>query len=128
MEKFGHRRPVCDNNAPMGRRDRQSAVAPLSAELERMFGSRRMSAGLSLGRVLNVWRKVVGKKVAEAATPVWFEGGELRIATKHSVWANELQLMSEALKRSLNEEIGEELVESVSVYVGKMPSGDQAET
>lgn len=110
----------------MGRRDRQSAVVPVASDMARMFGSRRMAAGLSLGRVQNVWRKVVGKKVAEAAAPVWFEDGELRIAAVHSVWANELQLMSEALKRNLNEELKDELVKSVSVFVAKVPESQAA--
>jgi len=83
-----------------------------------------MAAGLSLGRVQNVWTKVVGKKVAQAARPVWFEDGELRVAAVHSVWANELQLTSEVLKRNLNEELKDELVKSVSVFVAKVPSAE----
>lgn len=63
--------------------------------------------------VAAVWADVVGAEVAANARPVHLQRGRLVVSTSSSVWAQTLQLMSEAVLAGLKERVGAGVVERV---------------
>jgi predicted nucleic acid-binding Zn ribbon protein len=61
-----------------------------------------------LAAVQAVWDEVVGERVAAVAQPVSERGGELIVACADPVWAQELDLMQEQLRRTLREQLGDD--------------------
>jgi len=61
-----------------------------------------------LAAVQSVWEAVVGERVAAAAEPVSERQGEVTVVCVDSVWAQELDLMQEQLRRGLREQLGDD--------------------
>jgi predicted nucleic acid-binding Zn ribbon protein len=61
-----------------------------------------MSPATLLAEVQAVWPATVGELVAKEATPVSERAGALTVACSASVWAQELELMSEPIIERLN--------------------------
>lgn len=80
--------------------DASRATAPRGAE----DPARRLAAA---------WPDVVGEEVAANARPVHLQRGRLVVSTSSSVWAQTLQLMSEAVLARLTERLGAGVVEQV---------------
>jgi len=80
--------------------DASRATAPRGAE----DPARRLAA---------IWPDVVGEEVAANARPVHLRRGRLVVSTSSSVWAQTLQLMSEAVLARLTERLGAGVVEQV---------------
>jgi predicted nucleic acid-binding Zn ribbon protein len=59
-----------------------------------------------LARVQRVWEDAVGAAIAREAEPVSERGGVVTVGCRSSVWAQELDLMSEALVERLNDALG----------------------
>jgi predicted nucleic acid-binding Zn ribbon protein len=60
-----------------------------------------------------VWEDVVGEQIATVATPVSERDGEVTIACRDSVWAQELDLMQEQLLQRLADGLGEQAPRSL---------------
>lgn len=43
-------------------------------------------------RILMLWRRIVGKKVADNASPARLDNGVLKVAVKNSIWMQEMIL------------------------------------
>ncbi len=56
----------------------------------------------TLAEVQSAWREAVGPMIAERAWPVAARGGVLTVSCESSVWAQELDLMSETICQRLN--------------------------
>ena len=67
----------------------------------------------ALYRIVRVWRRALGERVAARATPVAFADGTLVAAVRGATWLQELQFLREEVRRKLNEALGEELVTGV---------------
>ena len=61
----------------------------------------------TLGRVQGCWSAVAGPAVAEEATPCAERDGTLTVRCSSSVWAEELNLLSQELLERLNEALRE---------------------
>ena len=83
--------------------------------------------------VAAAWADVVGTEVAANARPVHLQRGRLVVSTSSSVWAQTLQLMSEAVLAGLRERVGPGVVERVVFrHAGweerpQRPAGDEDE-
>lgn len=60
-----------------------------------------------LAAVQTAWASAVGDQLAAVATPVAEREGTLTIECADAVWAQELDLMQEALLKRLRDELGE---------------------
>jgi predicted nucleic acid-binding Zn ribbon protein len=60
-----------------------------------------------LGAIQGVWAEAVGARLAAVASPVSTRAGTLTIEVTDSVWAQELDLMQDALLERLREALGE---------------------
>jgi predicted nucleic acid-binding Zn ribbon protein len=78
---------------------------PLAGPLEVLAW--RLAPETALAESLGAWQDAVGPAIAERARPVAERGGVLTIACESSVWAQELDLMSEAILERLNERLNE---------------------
>lgn len=70
---------------------------------------------VSVGGVIGRWREVVGEKVAEHCVPETFEDKVLVVRADSTAWATEMRLLVPTLLNRLGQELGEGVVEQVTV-------------
>jgi predicted nucleic acid-binding Zn ribbon protein len=78
---------------------------PLAAAFEAL--AQELAPQTVLGETQSAWREAVGHSIAERAWPVSERGGVLTVSCESSVWAQELDLMSEPILERLNERLGQ---------------------
>lgn len=83
--------------------------------MARVVGERGWSADVAVGGVVGRWAQVVGPDVAAHVTPESFEDGVLAVRADSSAWATQVGYMTPTLLRRLAEELGEGVVERVTV-------------
>lgn len=64
--------------------------------------AQRLAPETVLAETQQAWPAAVGAAIAERATPVAERAGVLTVSCESSVWAQELDLMSEAIVERLN--------------------------
>ena len=77
---------------------------PVTVALEKIEAE--LAPETVLAEVQGAWRSAVGEAIAEQAEPVSERAGVLTIACSASVWAQELDLMSESIIERLNGTLG----------------------
>ncbi|GAB4087292.1 hypothetical protein GCM10028784_39220 [Myceligenerans cantabricum] len=87
----------------------------LGSVVGRLLWEKGWTQDVSVGGVVGRWREVVGDDVAEHCTPVTFEDKVLVVRADSTAWATQLRLLVPNLLRRMAEEIGEGVVEEVSV-------------
>lgn len=65
------------------------------------------------------WDQVVGAELAQHCQPVRLAGGVLTVAASSPQWATQLRYMTGQLQLNVNQALGEPLVTSVNVTVGR---------
>lgn len=83
--------------------------------LERLVGERGWSESLAVAGVVGRWREVVGDQVADHCRPETFADGALVVRADSTAWAQQVRLLVPQLQRRLADEVGEGVVESISV-------------
>jgi predicted nucleic acid-binding Zn ribbon protein len=68
----------------------------------------RVAPKTPLAAVQAGWSAALGERLAAVATPVSEREGVLTVECADAVWAQELDLMQEALLQRLREEVGEQ--------------------
>jgi predicted nucleic acid-binding Zn ribbon protein len=79
------------------------APRPLTFALERIQSDLAPETLLASAQL--AWREAVGEAIAAQATPTSERGGVLTVSCSASVWAQELDLMSETIVERLNERL-----------------------
>lgn len=77
---------------------------PLGPALERV--ARSAAPATTLAAVQRHWAAAAGPRVAVEAEPVRERDGEVVVACRSAVWANELDLLASELADRLNEALG----------------------
>jgi predicted nucleic acid-binding Zn ribbon protein len=70
-----------------------------------------------LATVQAAWESAVGKQLAAVAAPVSERDGTLTVECADAVWAQELDLMQEALLQRLRDEVGEQAPQALRFRV-----------
>ncbi len=83
--------------------------------LDRLVVERGWSATVSVAGVVGRWRDVVGDQVADHCEPESFVDGALVVRTDSTPWALEVRRLVPQLERRLAEEVGDGVVESITV-------------
>jgi predicted nucleic acid-binding Zn ribbon protein len=65
------------------------------------------------------WETIVGRQLADVATPVSERGGTLTIECADSVWAQELDLMQGQLLERLRAELGDRAPKALRLRVNR---------
>jgi len=98
-----------------GGRARREDPQPLSAALDGLLGDQGWRTAAAIGSVFGRWDQLVGPDVAAHTRPERFSDGELLVIADSSVWATQVRLLTSAVLRRLNEELGHGTVTRVVV-------------
>lgn len=88
---------------------------PVASSLDRLLAERGWERPLSVASVVGRWREVVGDHLADHCRPETFEDGALVVRADSTAWAMQVRLLLPQLERRLADEVGEGVVESVTV-------------
>jgi len=83
---------------------RRSGPRPVGFALDRLTGS--IAPATLLAEVQRVWPLAAGEAFASRAEPVSERDGVITVACVTSVWAQELDLLSERVVAALNDALG----------------------
>lgn len=86
---------------------------PIGNLIEETLQRMKLKSGLKRGEVINSWREIVGKKIADKAIPISLKNGCLLLKTESSAWSQELSFMDEELMEKVNKHAGEKLVNKI---------------
>lgn len=90
--------------------------------VSRLLRERGWTADVSVGGVVGRWREVVGDQVADHCTPETFEDHVLVVRADSTAWATQVRLLVPRLLQRLAQEVGEGVVETVTVLGPAGPS------
>jgi predicted nucleic acid-binding Zn ribbon protein len=93
------------------RRAPRPAAAAFKAALQQVAPQTPLAA------IQAAWPHAVGEQLAAAATPVSERGGTLMIECADAIWAQELDLMQEALIERLKDQVGEQAPQALRFRV-----------
>ena len=94
----------------------RAAPRPLTAALSELTAA--LAPASTLARVQEVWEGAVGPGIAACARPTAERGGVLTVACEAAVWAQELDLMADALIPRLNAALGAESIRELRCRTG----------
>jgi predicted nucleic acid-binding Zn ribbon protein len=92
---------------------RRSGPRPVSFALERFTGS--LAPATLLAEVQRAWPEAAGEAFARVSEPVGEREGVVVVACSEAVWAQELDLMSEAVTGRLNAALGRPAVRRLRI-------------
>lgn len=81
----------------------------------RIIGERGWTTDVAVGGVMGRWAEIVGAEIAGHVTPETFEDGVLSVRADSTAWATQVRLLTPTLLRRLAEELGDGVVERVTV-------------
>ncbi len=105
----------------------------LDATIGRLVSEQGWNRDLRMHAVFSRWELIVGREVAQHATPVSFvpgeqeagsegEGGHVVVQTDSTAWATQMRLLAATVVRRLNEELGHGTVARIEVRGPAAPS------
>lgn len=89
----------------------------MAAILEELARGRRLSSGMSLGRLGQRWADVVGERLAAECTPFRMEGPVLLVRATSAAWAAQVRFLAKEVAEKANQVLGTDAVRAVSVVV-----------
>jgi hypothetical protein len=95
-------------------------IERISATLEKLLARRGLSARLREYRVFGVWNKAVGEVLARHAQPAAVRGKKLTVTVDSSAWMQQLSLLKPEIIGNLNQMLGENAVESITLRLGEV--------
>ena len=98
-----------------GGRARREDPQPLSTALDGLLGDQGWRTAAAIGSVFGRWDQLVGPDVAAHTRPERFHDGELVVIADSAAWATQVRLLTSAVLRRLNEELGHGTVTRVVV-------------
>jgi hypothetical protein len=110
--------PPPSSGARPGGRDPQT----FAAVVQRLLHERGWVQDVSVGGVIGRWREVVGDQVADHCVPETFEDKVLVVRADSTAWATQVRLLTPRLLERLAQEVGDGVVESVTVLGPAGPS------
>ena len=102
-------------SASAASRARREDPQPLSAALDGLLADQGWQTQAAVGSVFGRWDQLVGPDVAAHTRPERFSDGELVVIADSAAWATQVRLLTSALLRRLNIELGHGTVTSVVV-------------
>ena len=94
----------------------------LGSSVDRLVTERGWQTEAAVGGAIGRWATIVGPEIAEHATPVSFDDGELVVAAATTAWATQLRLLAPVLIGRMNESLGAQTVLAVRVLAPGAPS------
>ena len=94
---------------------KRTKAQPIGVLLDNLFKSPDVTRKIAEGSLPHIWREVTGEIVAESTRQVRFVRGTLYVHIASSILRSELMMQREALVRSINKQVGFDLVQSVVI-------------
>ena len=94
---------------------KRTKAQPIGVLLDNLFKSPDVARKIAEGSLPHIWREVTGEIVAENTRQVRFVRGTLYVHIASSILRSELMMQREALVRSINKQVGFDLVQSVVI-------------
>src|SRR5262249_21914564 len=115
-------RPPASPRARAGRarrarpgRTRRADPQPLSTAFDGLLADQGWQTAAAVGSVFGRWDQLVGPEVAAHTRPERFSDGELVVVADSAAWATQVRLLTAAVLRRLNTELGHGTVTRVVV-------------
>ncbi|GAA1905875.1 hypothetical protein GCM10009737_03360 [Nocardioides lentus] len=118
----GPRRSGGDTRAGSGAHPDERDPQTIDATLGRVVSEHGWAPDLRAHGVFARWPEIVGAEVAAHSRPESFADGRLVVGTDSTAWATQLRLLSPALVRRLNTELGHGSVVAIDVKGPHVPS------
>jgi predicted nucleic acid-binding Zn ribbon protein len=94
----------------------RAAPRPLTVALSDLTAA--LAPASTLARVQEIWGETVGPAIAACASPTAERAGVLTVACEAAVWAQELDLMADALIPRLNAALGADSIHQLRCRAG----------
>src|SRR3989304_4568215 len=88
---------------------------PLKEVLDKLISGFGWEELVKQDRVPELWKEIVGERIAQKAGYVRFENGVLFIRVDSSVWRSELFLRKESFKNEINKRYGSNIVDEIVI-------------
>ena len=118
----GHAVAQAARHRQQRRPPRRPGSADLDATLGRFVGEQGWETELRVHGVFSRWDAIVGREVAQHATPESYADGRLVVRTDSTAWATQMKLLAPDVVRRLNEVLGDETVRIIDVAGPRAPS------
>ncbi len=99
---------------------RNTRPAELSDVIAKVLKERGLGAQNTLSKLMSVWGRAVGEKVASHAAPTMLKGGLLTVTVDGSAWMNQLSMLSQTIIEQVNAALGGEEVSELKFRLGKI--------
>jgi predicted nucleic acid-binding Zn ribbon protein len=107
--------PTSPRRARRPARTHREDPQPLSAALDGLLADQGWQTEAAVGSVFGRWDQLVGPDVAAHTRPEQFSNGELVVIADSAAWATQMRLLTSAVLRRLNTELGHGTVTRVVV-------------
>ncbi len=94
----------------------------LDSTIGRLISDQGWGTDVRVHGVFSRWDAIVGREVAQHATPESFGDGKLVVRTDSTAWATQMKLLAPTVVRRLNEELGDGTVTVIDVLGPHGPS------
>jgi predicted nucleic acid-binding Zn ribbon protein len=94
----------------------------LDSTIGRLIADQGWGTDVRVHGVFSRWDTIVGREVAQHATPEAFGEGKLTVRTDSTAWATQMRLLAPNVVRRLNEELGDGTVTVIDVQGPRGPS------
>ena len=94
----------------------------MDATLGRFVSEQGWETELRVHGVFSRWESIVGREVAQHATPQCYAEGRLVVRTDSTAWATQMKLLAPDVVRRLNEVLGQQTVRMIEVEGPSGPS------
>ena len=125
MEKVRQRQQARKNRQPVPAAEKEAGARDPRAigdVVARLSKSRGWATQVAVGSVLGRWNQMVGEDIAAHCQPESFEDTVVVVRCDSTSWATQLRLMSQAILKKFDAELGPGIVTVIRVLGPNAPS------
>jgi predicted nucleic acid-binding Zn ribbon protein len=68
--------------------------------------------------ILSLWPRIVGAKIAEQTSDIYFKEDTLYVHVPNDAWRHEIHMKRYSIRKRLNDEVGEKIIRDLRVKAG----------
>jgi predicted nucleic acid-binding Zn ribbon protein len=86
--------------------------------LDHVLREQGLEARIRQHRILAYWDEFVGKEIARRAKAVAIERGTLFVVVDNAIWMQELHMLKEQIRDTINKKLGSDEVKKIHFQLG----------
>jgi hypothetical protein len=106
---------------------RAQKPSPLGEVLEKFFSRSGLTRRLADQKILDSWKRAVGRGIAEQTQPLRIQNRVLQVRVSNSVWMQQLQFMKGMILQRVREETGVADLVDLRLFLGEVKEEDAVE-